>query len=74
MVLQKRFAEQVLTRLDELEWNRARLAREMGVPSPYLSQYLNGRNSPGLDVIERFANALGVDPADLLKEHRPAGV
>jgi len=69
MILQKRFTARVLERLDQLSWNRARLAREMGVQPPYLSNYLNGRFSPGLDVVEKFANALQIDAGELLQEH-----
>ena len=66
MLLQQRFRDAVLARLEVLGWNKAELARQMEVPPPYISQYLNGRNSPGLDVVERFAAALRIDASELL--------
>lgn len=67
MILQKRFARRVVSRLEELGWTKAHLARQMDVDPPYLYQYLNGSRSPGLDVIERFAAALQIDAGDLLQ-------
>lgn len=64
-VLSKRFRDAVIERLGER--NQSDLARTMGVHRVYVSRYLTGRHSPGLDVIERFADALGCDPAELLQ-------
>lgn len=72
MILRKRFSDRVLQLLSEKKWTKAHLAREMQVDPPYLHPYLSSRVSPGLDVIERFANALGVDAGDLLQDHSGA--
>ena len=73
-VLSQRFRESVLERLGDR--NQSDLARTMGVHRVYVSRYLTGRHSPGLDVIERFADALGCDPVELLRpldDDRPRG-
>lgn len=66
--LQKHFLKNVVEILDERGWTRTVLAKRMGVDQPYISRYLNGKVCPGLDVIERFAKALGEDAVDLLRE------
>lgn len=44
------------------------LAEAMGVSQPMVQQYLaTGKSSPGLDVLERFASALGVQAWELIK-------
>ncbi len=67
-VLQERFQTRVRYALKKRGWSQADLARRMEVDPPYLSQYLAGRRCPGLDVVERFAVALQVDPGTLLAE------
>jgi len=62
VILQEQFRIIVNHELEVRQWNRARLAREMGVKSAYVSNYLNGDKDPGDDVKERFFNALGLRP------------
>ena len=62
VILQEQFRCIVNHELERLNWNRARLAREMGVKPVYVSNYLNGDKDPGDDVKERFFRALGLQP------------
>lgn len=50
--------------------SRSELASRMGVSAAYISQILNGDHEPGLRVVERIAEALGVQAATLLKKNR----
>lgn len=43
------------------------LADEVGLAVTYVGQIERGQRNPTLDVIERFAKALGVKPLDLLQ-------
>ena len=68
-VLKDRFIHRVNEILDAEGISRAELARLMGVAQPVVLQYLNGKSSPGLEMIERFAKALGChDAGELLAE------
>lgn len=70
--LQKHFCRNVAELLAENGWTRTELGRRMGVDQSYVSRYMNGNVSPGLDVIERFAKALKHDALDLLREPQVA--
>lgn len=48
--------------------SQSKLARDMNATPQYVSNYLSGRVCPGLDVVQRFADALHCDPVELLKE------
>ena len=62
VILQQQFRNLVNSELVRLGWTRLRLAKEMGVASGYVSNYLNGDKDPGDDVKEKFFRALGVQP------------
>lgn len=70
VILQDRFVKNVkaLISQDELNISQRELARRMSVAEQYVSDYLRLKSSQGLDVISKFAKALGVDPAELLAE------
>lgn len=70
MRLPQRFRENVCRIMADQGITRADLARKMDVPPQYVTNYLNGKASaPGLDVVSKFADGLGLeDPADLLLE------
>lgn len=68
MVLQVRFQSRVKEELAKRNWSQSQLAETMQVGRSFVSDYVSGRRSPGLKVIERFAVALEIDPADLLHE------
>jgi transcriptional regulator with XRE-family HTH domain len=69
-VLQRRFQDAVRALMANAGMNQRKLAAAMGVSEMYVSKYLNGLHSPGLDVIEKFAKPFEVDPHELLE---PAG-
>lgn len=66
VTLQKLFIANVERLLGELELTRSGLSREMKVSPSYITEYLSGRLSPGLDVIAKFAKGLKVAPVELL--------
>lgn len=69
MILQERFQAKLRQALIANGWSQADLARRMGVSQPFVSQYTSGTRCPGLDVVERFAKALGLpDPGLLIDE------
>lgn len=48
------------------------LADEVGLAPTYVGQLERGLRNPTLEVVERFAHALGADPLELLRpRHRP---
>lgn len=68
MVMQDNFRVKVQTALTERAWSQSELARKMGVTRSVVSQYLSGRIAPGLDVVEKFATALEVEPWNLVDD------
>ena len=72
MILQERFRIRVREAMDERGWSQSELARRMESDPQFIYRYLSGRTSPGLDIIERFAAALEVDPGVLIGEQELA--
>jgi transcriptional regulator with XRE-family HTH domain len=83
VILQEDFRRLVEEQLSDQQLSRSELARRMNVTPSYVGDYLNGRNSPGPDVMERFFSALGVkariviereskEAATKSREHVPA--
>lgn len=68
VTLQRRFIENVNHLLEEKGLSRSDLSRRMGAAPQFVTSYLNGQRSPGLDVIARFSEALEVDASTLLAE------
>lgn len=66
MILNTLFCQHVKEILEAESISQAELARRMEVKPQMVSQYLRGEVCPGLDVVERFAIALGVHPSTLL--------
>lgn len=66
MILEQRFLKRVAEAMQAQDMNQSALARKMNVTRSMVSQYLTGHRTPGLDVVERFAKALDVDPLALL--------
>lgn len=46
---------------------KAELARKMGVAPSLIQNYVDGNRTPGLDQLDKFAAALGVQPWELIK-------
>lgn len=68
MILDKQFLQIVEDELAARHWSRSDLARAMGIKPQMVTDYLNGRSTPGLGVIERFLAALELEPE--IKVHR----
>jgi len=69
VILEQRFRDKLLQALSANGISKSELARRMGTSPQYMSEYVHGRKSPGLDVLERFAFALHVEPANLIDEN-----
>ena len=54
------------TRIDR-DLSQVELAEASGVGATYISELERGMSEPTLAIVERLANALGVEPADMLK-------
>jgi plasmid maintenance system antidote protein VapI len=52
--------------LKRLGWSKYRLAQEMNAKHQWVYHVLNNENGLTLKTIERFAEALGADPKDLI--------
>lgn len=68
MFIQEDFTRLVEEQLKAKGWSRSELARQMGIAPQIVTNYLNGRNSPGPDMIERFFVALGYRVRLVLEE------
>jgi transcriptional regulator with XRE-family HTH domain len=62
VILDQQFREVIKAALAEQGLSRAELARRMNVSHVTVSLYLNGKISPGVGVIEKFCDALGLEP------------
>lgn len=49
-------------------WSQKRLAKESGVDAATVSRYLRGGTTPRVENIGKIAEALDLDPTELLKE------
>ena len=74
VILEKQFRTIVEDRLSTLGWSRSALARRMDATPQFVTNYLNGRNTPGPDVMERFLSALGLEPRLTVEEKNSVGV
>jgi hypothetical protein len=66
------FRDNVNHLLDEQGLSRSELARRASMRQPVVAKILNGETEVMTDTIERFANALEVPAAELIREHIPA--
>lgn len=68
VILQERFRQRVRAELESRGWSQGELARRMNVSPQFVSQYLNGQRSPGLDLVQRFSETFDLnDPIELLE-------
>lgn len=74
MILEAQFVEIIESTLSTRGWTRSDLARAMGVHKTYVSNYLNGRQVPGPDVMERFFRALDLEPNLSVRQRTPEPV
>lgn len=68
MILHDNFRTKLDQALKEKGWSQSDLAREMCLSRQMISDYMNGRKCPGLDVVERFAKAVDTDPWNLIDD------
>jgi transcriptional regulator with XRE-family HTH domain len=66
--LHKTFQRKLRDALKAKGWSQYRLAQELGIAPQAVGDYFHGRKCPGLDVVERFAKALDVDPWNLVDD------
>ena len=66
--LQQHFRDNLASALRTRGMTQSALARLMNISPQTVGDYYHGRKSPGLEVVERFAHALGLNPMDLLTE------
>ena len=69
MILDERFRENAKRIMTDKHLSQSEIARRMHVSASMVNQYLSGHRSPGLEMVERFAQAMELDRAtDLLEE------
>jgi transcriptional regulator with XRE-family HTH domain len=59
VIIEREFCDFVRARLEAKGWSLRELSRRTGIAVSNLSQYLNGKNSPGGDQMERILSSLG---------------
>lgn len=65
MQLRETFRANVARERRKLGLKQYELARKMGVHASYICDVELGKKVPGIDMIERFADALSLHPASL---------
>jgi transcriptional regulator with XRE-family HTH domain len=66
MRLTEVFGRRVRELRHERGWTQEQLAFEAGVKRAYISEVENGQRNVSLDVVEKLATALKVDPSALM--------
>lgn len=61
------FSKNVDYYLTKKDITRSEFARKVDMSPSHISRYLNGNTEPGIGVVTRFAEALGLEPWELLK-------
>jgi transcriptional regulator with XRE-family HTH domain len=59
--------------MSERGWNQSELARQASLPRDSISVYVRGRSLPSAQSLGRLADALGVDPEELLQSNAEIG-
>lgn len=67
-ILRERFPVKVEEARKLKGWSKTELARRMGVTPQYVTNYTKVSQNTGLVVVTKFAEALEVDPANLLND------
>jgi transcriptional regulator with XRE-family HTH domain len=57
----------VAAALARLGWSQAKLAARMKIAPQALNRYLTGKSSPGLEVVDAMASALGIEVKTLFE-------
>jgi transcriptional regulator with XRE-family HTH domain len=67
MTLVETFGRNVRDARQERGWSQEKLALDAGVKRAYLSEVENGHRNASLDIVEKLAAALSMEPGDLMK-------
>lgn len=70
MTLIETFGRNVRQARKDKGWTQEQLAFEAGVKRAYLSEVENGQRNVSLDVVEKLAKALSLDPSALVSGPR----
>lgn len=62
VIIEQAWRDAINTELKTRGMTRAEYARSLAVSTAYVSGYLNGRRSPGAEVMERWLKALDLEP------------
>lgn len=65
-ILRERFRSRIEEARKLRGWSKSELARRMGVSPQYITNYTKTSTNVGLHVVTKFAEALMVDPANLI--------
>lgn len=68
MLTMENFSEWLWGKLEERNWQAADLARVANISKSSLSNILNNNRSPGPDVCNAVAQALGIPPEEVFRE------
>lgn len=68
VILRKRFCQKLERALKEKGWTQADLARQLGMSSQAVGDYYHGRRCPSIELAERFALALDLEPSNLIDD------
>lgn len=70
MAIQATFVRKLREALDAKGWTQSDLARALDMTPQSVGHYVHGRRSPGIELVEKFAEALDVAyPTNLLDEN-----
>ena len=64
--LHRVFCQRVIERRKEMGLTQAQVAERLGIARPAYTAIETGKKTPGLDTVERVANALEIPAIDLL--------
>jgi transcriptional regulator with XRE-family HTH domain len=71
-MLMTSFSEKLKTRMEQLDLTQEALAKLVGITRGQVGHYLKDRRSPPLETLYRIADAISVNPKDLVGDDMPA--
>ncbi len=72
MNIKKRFGLNLRNLREQKGWSQEKLAEKSGLHRTYISGLERGIRNPTITILQEVANALGVNPSDLLKDKEGA--
>lgn len=70
----KLFQENLKSALQKAKWTQAELAKRTGIPQANISNYIHGKNLPGLDSLDAIAVAFGVPAVQFILDHNKSPI